>query len=117
MNADEFEQDVLRVAGEWAYLRSAETVDKTDYAIKLRLTIDTECFVQVYANVEKSILSFALVLNRARIYGRDNEGGEWHRHPYGDPEGHDHSPEGRKAVALATFLEEAQAILEVEGLL
>ena len=49
MNADEFEQDVLRVAGEWAYLRSAETVDKTDYAIKLRLTIDTECFVQVYA--------------------------------------------------------------------
>ncbi len=117
MNADEFEQDVLRVAGEWAYLRSAETVDKTDYAIKLRLTVDTECFVQVYANVEKSILSFALVLNRARIYGRDNEGGEWHRHPYGDPEGHDDSPEGRKAVALATFLEEAQAILEVEGLL
>jgi hypothetical protein len=71
VNADEFEQDVLRVAGEWAYLRSAETVDKTDYAIKLRLTVDTECFVQVYANVEKSILSFALVLNRARIYGRE----------------------------------------------
>jgi len=67
--------------------------------------------------VEKRIISFALVLNRARIYGRDNDGGEWHRHPYGNPEDHDHSPEGRKAVSLAIFLEETQAILEAEGLL
>lgn len=67
--------------------------------------------------MEKGLLSFALVLNRARIYGRVNEGGEWHRHPYGRLANHDHSLEGRKVVSLATFLEEAQAILETEGLL
>lgn len=48
MNVDDFEQDVVQIAGEWSFILSAEIVDKTDHAIKLRLHIDTECFVQVY---------------------------------------------------------------------
>jgi hypothetical protein len=117
VNVDEFEQDVYRIAAEWSFLRSIETVDKTDYAVKLRLHIDTECFIQMYTNVEKGILSYVLVLNRARIFGRDNEGGEWHRHPHGDADQHDRSPAGRTAVTMSQFLVEVQRILIEEGLL
>ena len=76
MNINEFERQVLMTAEQWSFLRSIDTIDKTDYAVKLRLHVDAECFIQVYANVEKNIVSYALVLNRSRIYGRDNEGGK-----------------------------------------
>lgn len=117
MNIDEFQPITLATAEEWSFLRSVDTVDKTDYAIKLRLHIDTDCFIQVYANVEKGVFSYALVLNRSRIYGHDNEAGEWHRHPYQDPNSHDRSTEGRTEITLAQFLGEAQQILKMEGLL
>lgn len=96
MNVDELERDFLATAGEWSYIRSADVIDKTDYAIKMRLYVDNECFIQIYGNMTKRIFSFALVLNRTRIYGRDNDGGEWHRHPYGDPDTHDQSLDGQK---------------------
>lgn len=117
MSVDAFEQDVLRTANEWSFIRSIETVDKTDQAIKLRLQVDAECFVQVYANVRKNLFSYTLVLNRSRIYGRDSEGETWHRHPYGDPDSHDRTPEGQLKVDLAQFLVEVQQILQAEGLL
>lgn len=117
MTVDDFESEARQVAAEWAFIQSVETVDKTDHALKLRLHVDGECFVQVYANVQKSVYSFTFVLNRARIYGRDSEGGDWHRHPYGSPDSHDHTPEGQKAVTLTQFLREAQQILQKERLL
>lgn len=117
MTAAEFERDVQQVADQWAYVQWVVTVDKTDYAVKLRLHVDAECFIQVYANVQKGLISFTLVLNRMRIYGRDCEGGVWHRHPHTDPGTHDFSPEGSRAVTLAHFLAEAQQILQTEGIL
>lgn len=117
MTTDEFEGEARRSTAEWAFVQLVETVDKTDHAIKLRLHIESECFVQVYANVQKELYSYNLVLNRSRIYGRDCEGGIWHRHPYDDPERHDRSPDGRKVVTLAQFLAEVQEILQAEGLL
>ena len=117
MSTDSFEDEVRRSAGEWAYIRLVETTDKTDQAIKLRLHIDTDCFIQVYANTRKELYSYTLIFNRSRIYGRDCEDGSWHRHPYDNPDSHDRSPEGRKAVTLAQFLTEAQQILQSEGLL
>lgn len=92
-------------------------MDKTDYAIKMRLHIIADCFVRVYANVQKQLLSYALVLNRTRIYGRNCEGGQWHRHPPGAPEVHDFSPEGSQSVSLSQFLSEAQQVLQDEGIL
>jgi hypothetical protein len=117
MNVDDFEGEVRRSAAEWAFIQLVEAIDKTDHAIKLRLLVDADCFVQVYANVQKSIYSYTVVLNRSRIYGRDCEGGVWHRHPHRNPDRHDRSPEGRKAVSLTQFLAEVQQILQVEGLL
>ena len=117
MTADDFESDVRRVAKEWAYIQSVETVDKTDHTTKMRLHVDPGCFVQVYANTQKELVSYSLVLNRYRILGRDCEGGIWHRHPYTAPDQHDFSPEGQRVVSLDEFLSEAQNVLREEGLL
>ncbi|CUS04786.2 conserved protein of unknown function [Candidatus Promineifilum breve] len=117
MNTDDFEGEARHSAAEWAFVQLVETVDKTDHAIKLRLHINPECFVQIYANVQKELYSYTLVLNRSRLYGRDCDGKSWHRHPYDDPESHDKSLEGRKAVTLEQFLAEVQQILQAEGLL
>jgi len=61
--------------------------------------------------------SYTLVLNRSRVYGRDSEGGTWHRHPYVDADSHDRTPEAQVEVSFAKFLAEVQQILQAEGLL
>ena len=104
MTADTVERDAQRTAAGWAFIQRVETVDKTDFAVKLRLYVDTDCFVQVYANTQKQLTSYVLVFNRSRIFGRDCEGGLWHRHPAGAPDQHDFSPEGQRAVSLDEFL-------------
>ncbi|MEI2692894.1 MAG: hypothetical protein V9H69_25530 [Anaerolineae bacterium] len=117
MSADLVERDVRRAAAQWAFIQRVATVDKTDVTVKLRLTVDVECFIQVYANTVKQLASYTLVLSRSRIYGRDCEGGLWHRHPAEAPEQHDFSTEGQRAVTLDEFLREAQQVLQDRGLL
>jgi hypothetical protein len=117
VTSDDVERDVRRAAAEWVFIREVETVDKTEHAVKMRLHVDTDCFVQVYANVQKGLVSYTLVLNRYRILGRDCEGGIWHQHAHSAPDQHDFSPEGQRAVSLDEFLSEAQHVLQEEGLL
>ena len=117
MTTDAVERDVRRAAAQWAFVQRVATIDKTDFTIKLRLSVDAECFVQVYVNTSKQLTSYTLVLNRSRIFGRDCEGGQWHRHPAGAPDMHDFSPEGQRAVSLDEFLREVQQILQEQGLL
>lgn len=117
MSADLVERDVRRAAADWAFIQRVVTVDKTDVTVKLRLTVDVECFIQVYVNTAKQLSSYALVLNRSRIYGRDCEGGLWHQHPPEAPEEHDFTPDGQRAITLDEFLREAQQVLQDRGLL
>lgn len=117
MTIDDLEGDIRDIASGWALIRAVSTEDKADHAIKMRLHIMSGCFVQVYANIQKQLSSYTLVLNRTRVYGRDSEGGQWHRHPRGAADTHDIGPEGARAVSLAQFLAEAQEILQSEGIL
>lgn len=117
MTVDDFEQEVIQIAETWTFIRSATTLDKTAHAIKMRLSVAPECFVQIYTNVQKNLVSYALILHRMRVYGRDCDGGRWHRHPYPHADGHDFSPEGQREVSLNDFLLEAQQILQSEGIL
>lgn len=117
MSTDTVERDVRRTAAKWAFVQRVETIDKTDAAIKLRLHIDIDCFVQVYANTRKQLTSYTMVFNRTRILGRDCDGGLWHRHLPAMPDQHDFSPEGQRPVSLDEFLKEAQQVLQDKGLL
>lgn len=117
MTTDAFEQRTREEAGRFAFVRNVVTLDKTGNTVKLRLHISPACFVQVYTNVRKGLLSYVLVLHQTRIYGRDNDGAGWHRHRHSDPGGHDAGEDGVRPVSLAEFLDEVQQILTAEGVL
>ncbi len=117
MTPDAFGQRVREEASHFAFIRSVNTLGKSTNTIKLRLHVTAECFVQVYANLHKGLLSYTLVFHQTRIYGRDNDGTGWHRHPHSAPESHDFSVEKSRSVSLAEFLDEVQQILTAEGIL
>ncbi len=117
MSSGDVEQNIRQVAAEWAFVQDVETIDETEHTLKMRLYVDSACFIQVYTNTQKQIISYTLVLHRSRIFGRDCEGGMWHRHPHTAPDRHDFSLEGQRAVSLNEFLRETQQLLYIEGIL
>lgn len=117
MTVDDVERQFVLATADWVFIQDAETVDKTEHTIKLRLYVTAECFVQVYINTQKQISSYTLVFNRMRIFGRDCDGGVWHRHPADAPDQHDFSVEGQRPVTLDEFLKETQQVLHSHGLL
>lgn len=100
-----------------SFIRAVSRVDKSPVALKMRLEVRAGLFVQVYVNVATGTQNMVLVLGGQRIYGRDCIGGQWHRHPYEDPDMHDTSPEGSRVATVAEFLAEVQEILEKAELL
>jgi hypothetical protein len=112
-----FEAQIYDVASRFSFVQRVVTLDKTANTIKLRLHATTDCFVQIYTNVQKTLVNYVLILDRSRIYGRNCDGGAWHRHPYENPAAHDFGSEGAKAVSLEEFLIEVQQILQREGIL
>ncbi len=77
----------------------------------MRFRVTERCFIQLYANTKKSLFSYTLILAGVRIFGRDCEGGQWHCHPFENPELHDVTEEGQKAISFKDFLLEAHEIL------
>ena len=77
----------------------------------MRFRVTERCFIQLYASTKKDLYSYTLIFAGTRIFGRDCEGGQWHRHPFENAESHDVTDEGQKAVAFKDFLEEVHDIL------
>lgn len=89
-------------------------IDLTQYAVKYRLELARrETYIQIYVNVRNQTHGYALVRRGKRIYGRDCEEGEWHRHPWDAPDQHEGSLEGRRAVSIARFLQEVEDYLDL----
>ena len=63
-------------------------IDRTDNVINLKLVMDNELFIQTYGNIAKNKLNLALVFKQRRLYGYDSEGGEYHYHPFDNPDTH-----------------------------
>lgn len=79
--------------------------------LKAKLPISEDLFIQVYRNDRFKTTNLALILNRKRIYGRDELNGKWHRHPLEDPAFHDESKEGKKECNLKQFWKEISQII------
>jgi hypothetical protein len=62
-------------------------------------------------------LNLALISQGGRLYGRDYEHGTWHRHPFGQSEQHEPTPEGMSAQPLTQFMTEVEEILIVHDLI
>jgi hypothetical protein len=114
---EHLESEILAIASEFSFIQKSETLLKTPNTIKIKLTISSICFVQVYRNIAKNISNYVLVSGSQRLFGRDCDGGKWHCHPVEDPESHDFSEDGCLEVSLNDFLYEVAEKLLVLGIL
>jgi hypothetical protein len=89
-------------------------VDITDNIIDLRLYIDVELFIQVYANQHKDKLNLNLIFKNRRLCGHDTEGGRTHIHPSEAPESHIFTD---KKGNIKGFTIKALKLLEERGML
>lgn len=110
-------REIETAAREYAFVQQIIKVDETWYSVKYRLHIDADLFVHVYFNERSGTVGMTLLNHGQRVYGRDCYAGQWHRHSKTGPHGHDHSPEGQRAVTIREFLAEVQEILIADGLI
>ena len=101
----------------YAYYVRYEIISRGVHYGKVRLVINKDLFVQVNRNEQASLTNFALIYRLQRIYGRDEDRGIWHQHPFSTPEHHDKGPEGSRPVSLTEFLAEVNALLHAERLI
>lgn len=111
------ENEIQSIASEFSFIQKAEILLKTPNTIKIKLTISTTCFVQVYRNISKNITNYVLVSGNQRLFGRDCDGGLWHCHPVEKPESHYFSEDGTREISLRDFLYEVGEKLITLGIL
>lgn len=114
---DDWEQAVITAAGDFSFVQAVQTIDKNPAALKMRLILEPDLFVQIYINVTTGTRNFVLILGRQRIYARDCVGGVWHQHPFDDPDAHDFSTGGARPASVTEFLAEVQELVERTDLL
>ncbi len=117
MSINELEQEIINVASQFHYIKQVVTLLKTPNTIKVRLEITFSTYIQIYRNIQKNMVSYVLIIGNHRIYGRDRDGGFWHRHTVENPDSHDFSEEGSRETTLDEFLLEAGDILVRFGIL
>ena len=101
---------------DWFVQRLAE-LEQTDDMLKARLEIQPDLFVQVYFSESSGRLQMALIQGRQRLFGKDNEGGQWHAHPYGAADRHLSIAAETSPQPLARFLAEVEQILMTHDLI
>lgn len=89
-------------------------IDKTDNIVNLKLSIDTELFIQIYDNAMKDKLNHALIFKKKRLYGYDSEGSKYHYHPFDNHDAHIFV-EDRKSIQA--FVLESMRYLEEKYIL
>ena len=117
MAIDELADQIEAVADRFRFVRGIVQLDQTRFSIKYRLVIKPDLWVQIYNNIQNDTIGMALIYQGRRLYGRDCEAGNWHRHPADDLEGHDFSAEGAQPTTIEDFLREVGEILVEHRLL
>ena len=109
--------EIEAAARQFHFIRAVVRLDVTRFAAKYRLVIESDLYVQIYVNVRNGTTGLALIHQGRRLYGRDSEDWQWHRHPADDPASHDFSSEGVREVTFEEFLLEVEEILIDRGLI
>jgi hypothetical protein len=65
-----------------------DVVARTIVAIKLRVDLDEDRFIDVFFNERNRRTDLSLIEGGRRVFGYDNLG-DWHRHPLAAPERHE----------------------------
>jgi len=99
------------------YICKLRIMAKTDNAVKARIEISDNIYIQFYFHQVSRTTNYVLIGWNNRLYGRDCIGGSWHRHPFHDPHLHDTTDDGVKKVTPEDFLDEVFEILLKEKML
>lgn len=110
MRLSDIKEQAFKVAQEFGFI--IFEIDRTAHTINLRILVDQEIFIQIYANTKKEKLNIALILHGDRIYGHDKEGGTYHLHPFHNPSEHVMT---NKEKSIREFVLEAMIYLEEKG--
>ncbi len=97
MRIEELEQEAEAALKKFPFLKRMEVVDMHRGAIKLRLHVEENFYIQAYYNMITGTTNFVAIIGNQRIFGRDCDRDGWHRHPFHDPDSHNCSSEGRKS--------------------
>lgn len=81
---------------------TVQRVGRTMIAIKLRVDLDAQRFIDVFFSARNQRVDLAVIERGERILGYDNLGG-WHRHPRAAPGRHEACAE----PSLEAFIREA----------
>jgi hypothetical protein len=109
--------EIETAARRFRFIQAVVQIDVTRFSVKYRLAVENDLYVQIYVNVRNGTTGLAFVHQGRRLYGRDSENWQWHRHPVNDPQDHDFSGEGTRPVSIEEFLLEVGEILVSQGLI
>ena len=109
--------DSFELSERYWFITNVTIVDRTARTVTIHLAIAGDLFIQNFFSERSARLSFALVSQSGRLYGRDFDRGQWHRHPFGQTEFHEPTPEGMSPRPLLQFVAEVEAILLEHGLI
>ena len=105
------EKEIYGIVSKFSFIEKVETLLRTQNTIKIKLSVTSNCFIQVYENIQKGTRNYVLVSGNQRLFGRDCDGGAWHCHPVENPDAHDFSNEGARAVSFEEFMYEVSETL------
>ncbi len=115
MNIDDFIREVEAAAN--FYSLKVEILARTKNAVKVRVLVTENIYIQLYYNQASKTRNYALVGWNRRLFGRDCIGGEWHKHPFENPDEHDFSGNGKREVSILEFFDEVFYLLRKSGLI
>ncbi len=98
------------------YLLKPRILVRTDNAVKARIEISDNIYIQFYYHQISGTANYVLMGWNNRLYGRDCVGGNWHRHPFENPQAHEIVGEGAEDATPEDFLDEVFEILLREKL-
>jgi hypothetical protein len=58
-------------------------------SLSCRIHVTSLIFIDIYYNEQSDRLDFSTIQAEQRVFGYDNAGGGWHRHPFGQPDRHE----------------------------
>lgn len=87
MGVDRFASRIIDVCAETPIVEDYDLSQRDDVVVRCRIKL-VEGFLQVYRNFDTGRVAYAWIVDEERVFGADNTG-EWHRHPFNNPETHE----------------------------
>ncbi len=107
VSLEEFQQRIIAACAGSSVVESVTLHEARPNAVRLRIYLVNQTFLDVFYNEWKGRVSFAWIVNGQRSFGADNAG-DWHWHPREEPSRHTPSDH---AITFEEFLKEVEKTL------